>query len=140
MRMSVKGHLALLVGVFVVALLGVALVQWDLAGGAARDLIRTDYLVKGDMDRRSLLEVVGRLLGLVVHLAGESGGDGRAGGVVPPRRAGLGRGPGADAAGARGGRWTARRPAVAAGLAGVRAGTRPLLLLDVGALTGWLAP
>lgn len=27
MRMSVKGHLALLVGVFVVALLGVALVQ-----------------------------------------------------------------------------------------------------------------
>jgi hypothetical protein len=33
MRMSVKGHLALL---------GVALVQWDLAGGAARDLIRTD--------------------------------------------------------------------------------------------------
>jgi hypothetical protein len=43
MRMSVKGHLALLVGVFVVALLGVALVQWDLAGdagAAARDLIR----------------------------------------------------------------------------------------------------
>jgi uncharacterized iron-regulated membrane protein len=28
MRMSVKGPLALLVGVFVVALLGVALVQW----------------------------------------------------------------------------------------------------------------
>jgi hypothetical protein len=40
MRMSVKGHLALLVGVFVVALLGVALVQWDLAGDAACDLIR----------------------------------------------------------------------------------------------------
>jgi CHASE3 domain sensor protein len=43
--MSVKGHLALLVGVFVVALLGVALVQWNLAGdvgGAVRDLTRSD--------------------------------------------------------------------------------------------------
>jgi hypothetical protein len=40
-------------------------------GRRRRDLIRTDYLVKGDIDRRSLLEVVGRLLGLVVHLAGE---------------------------------------------------------------------
>jgi two-component system, chemotaxis family, sensor kinase CheA len=29
------------------------------------------YLVKGDLDRRALLEVVGRLLGLAVHLAGE---------------------------------------------------------------------
>jgi hypothetical protein len=31
-RMSVKGHLALLVGVFVIALLGVALVHRNLAG------------------------------------------------------------------------------------------------------------
>lgn len=29
------------------------------------------YLVKADLDRRALLEVVGRLLGLAVHLAGE---------------------------------------------------------------------
>jgi two-component system, chemotaxis family, sensor kinase CheA len=29
------------------------------------------YLVKGDLDRRALLEVVGRLLGLPAHLAGE---------------------------------------------------------------------
>jgi hypothetical protein len=43
--MSVKGHLALLVGVFVVALLAVALVQRSLAGdagGAVRDLTRSD--------------------------------------------------------------------------------------------------
>jgi two-component system, chemotaxis family, sensor kinase CheA len=30
------------------------------------------YLVKGDLDRRALLEVVGRLLGRAVHLAGEA--------------------------------------------------------------------
>ena len=30
------------------------------------------YLVKGDLDRRALLEVVGRLLGLGVHPAGEA--------------------------------------------------------------------
>ena len=29
------------------------------------------YLVKGDLDGRALLEVVGRLLGLAVDLAGE---------------------------------------------------------------------
>ena len=29
------------------------------------------YLVKGDLDRRALLEVVGRLLGRAAHLAGE---------------------------------------------------------------------
>ena len=31
------------------------------------------YLVKGDLDQRALLEVVGRLLGLAVQLAGEAG-------------------------------------------------------------------
>ena len=30
------------------------------------------YLVKGDLDRRALLEVVGRLLGRAAHLAGEA--------------------------------------------------------------------
>jgi hypothetical protein len=43
--MSAKGHLVVLVGVFVVALVGVALVQWNLAGdvgGAVRDLTRRD--------------------------------------------------------------------------------------------------
>ena len=43
--MSVKGHLALLVGVFVAALLAVALVQWNLAGDvgvAVRGLTRSD--------------------------------------------------------------------------------------------------
>ena len=31
------------------------------------------YLRKGDLDQRALLEVVGRLLGLAVQLAGEAG-------------------------------------------------------------------
>jgi two-component system, chemotaxis family, sensor kinase CheA len=31
------------------------------------------YLVKGDLDQRTLLEVVGRLLGLAVHPAGRAG-------------------------------------------------------------------
>ena len=30
------------------------------------------YLVKGDLDQRALLEVVGRLLGLAVQVAGEA--------------------------------------------------------------------
>jgi hypothetical protein len=31
------------------------------------------FLVKGDLDRRTLLEVAGRLLGLAVQPAGEAG-------------------------------------------------------------------
>jgi DNA-binding NarL/FixJ family response regulator len=30
------------------------------------------YLIKGDLDQRSLLEAVGRLLGLAVQVAGEA--------------------------------------------------------------------